>query len=316
LENFLQHSMETADEQTARIKIQEASEAIRVNFTLPGVYAYAPLEAVSMNADKILEIRFRTPNASYVGEVAFTMGGGSLGSAVEQTWKYVSATINGVESVNVRSSSRVGGTLVLLSLYGFPALRSRAQVQAEGKRYEDEIVVAFGSLKAEVVRVLASEPPPGRTVIEYRVPATTLAGDALVLIYRSTDPVSSAASYTHEYTEPQTELDIQQGSSRGGLIVTVKSYSFNVEKEGALKVMFGETPAAAVRDSLSVEEGMTTFKVMVPPYHSASPVIVSIQSQGLFLSLSLSLARSLARALSLSLTHTRGRSVWAELAGR
>ena len=43
--------------------------------------------------------------------------------------------------------------------------------------------------------------------------------------------------------------------------------------------MFGDTPAATVRDSLSVIGGLTTLAVVVPPYRSPATVVVKIRSQ-------------------------------------
>ena len=140
--------------------------------------------------------------------------------------------------------------------------------------------MAFGSLNAEVVRVRTSESPPrGRTVVEYRVPATTLAGEVSVLVYRATDAVSEAAQYSHTYTDPPTRLDVSRGSTRGGIIVSVTTFKFNVEKESALSVKFGNTPAVPIRDSLVFESGKTMFDIVVPTATSASVVPVSISSQ-------------------------------------
>ena len=255
------------------------SRLINVSFNLTGSNVAIQLQTVRQDAQKVVQMRFQSPATTNIGLVSFTVGGTSLGVPARHNWKYVDASATGVETVTSRSSSREGGKVIMLSLYGFPALRSRATVDSEGKKYEDEIVVAFGSLQAEIVRIRASEPYPGRTVLEYRVPATTLPGKSLVLIYRSTDPVSSAASYTHVYTDPPTSLDVSRGSTRGGIVVTLTSYNFNVQKETALRVMFGNTTAVLIRDSLVFSNGKTTLSMLVPTQRSASVVDVAIMSR-------------------------------------
>ena len=63
------------------------------------------------------------------------------------------------------------------------------------------------------------------------------------------------------------------------IIVSVTTFKFNVEKESALSVKFGNTPAVPIRDSLVFESGKTMFDIVVPTATSASVVPVSISSQ-------------------------------------
>ena len=280
--------------------LQQISDQLEINFELST--NKGKLQSVSKDSDNVIQMTFLTPAATLAAnqltftdrdtKFTFTDRGTQSGLLFSQNWTYISDTQKGVEFVTVRSSSLEGGDLVVLSLYGFPALRSRDLVEAECKvlgadgacqefkKYEDEITVAFGSLNAEVVRVRTSESPPrGRTVVEYRVPATTLAGEVSVLVYRATDAVSEAAQYSHTYTDPPTRLDVSRGSTRGGIIVSVTTFKFNVEKESALSVKFGNTPAVPIRDSLVFESGKTMFDIVVPTATSASVVPVSISSQ-------------------------------------
>jgi hypothetical protein len=129
------------------------------------------------------------------------------------------------------------------------------------------------------MRVRASEPHPGRTVFEYLVPESSIAGNVLALIYRSQDSVYQAASCTHTFTDPPTVLDVSTGSTRGGIVVTVTTFAFFIERDSALKVLFGNTAALLVRDSMVFSSGKTTFSLVVPPRSAASTVQVSIKSQ-------------------------------------
>ena len=269
---------QATDASTIQQLTNQISAIMNVSFVLNGSHVPVDLETVNQDSSAEVEMTFRSPQHYDAAEVPFKFGGGTLGSPVRLTWKFVKETVAGVESVTTRTSPREGGSLVMLSLYGFRALRPRMLVEAEGNRYEDEIVVAFGSLKAEIVRVRESAPYPGRTVVDYRVPSSTLAGDTTVLIYRSSDSISSAASYTHTYVDMPTSLDVSRGSTRGGIVVSVTSYAFAVERESALEVLFEQTPATVIPDSLHYLDGRTTFSFLVPASPSVSSVVVRIRS--------------------------------------
>ena len=279
LNSHFQNLNQAADGSTVQQLTRQISKIINVSFALNGSYVQVDLETVHQDASAVVEITFRSPTYNVAADVSFKIGGGGLGSHVHQGWRYVDKLIAGVESVTARTSSREGGTLMMLSLYGFPVLRPRAEVEAENLRYEDEIVVAFGSQPAEIVRVRASEPYPGRTVVDYRVPSSTVAGETKVLIYRSSDPISSAAIYTHTYVDMPTSLDVTRGSTRGGIVLSISSYAFTVEKESSLQVVFEQTPATIIPGSLTWVDGRTTFSLLVPAKPSATSVVVRIQSR-------------------------------------
>jgi len=142
------------------------------------------------------------------------------------------------------------------------------------------ITAVFGPTKATISRIRTSSQE--LTVIEVVTPALP-AGVVDVSVYRSIDPISTAAEFQVTVSDPEAVFDVNSGSTDGGMIITATLTGLpildgeNADSAFSFAPMFGDRKGRVIELLPSGIEA-TYLKIEVPASPVTGEVVVRFSS--------------------------------------